>query len=240
MDRAVRIANFKRGYRFGITEELTRFDRVNMIKQIPAFLGTAARMTQEQAVYSALTTAGNYVRNSTTGDNDIGANTAATTFSAAGLNLAYATLRTMRDRKSGVPLGIIPDTLIVTPQLEMAAKALVLSPNLQIPGDGVATAKIYGTGTSNPFRGMITKLIVTPFVGSSNQWVLGQAGKGLVYQEVDPLQLLQYGSPDMAQLSPGYFVYDRIEYRVRIWFGTGFTNDRYWYYSSATAAPAVG
>jgi len=237
VDRAVRIVNVKRGMRFSITEEMIKFDRVGMIKQYPTDLGRAAKMTIEQSVYTVLATSGNYVRNSTTADNDIGANTASTTFSAEGLNLAYATLRTMRDRKSQQPLGIMPDTIIVAPQLEMAAKQLLLSPLLWGAAAVSATAA-YGTGTTNPFRGLITNIIVSPFLSSSYGWALGQAGKGLVYQEVDPLQLLTQGNPG-ENLTPDYFVYDKIGYRVRVWFGTGFTNDRFWFLSTSTTKPVV-
>ncbi len=237
IDRAVRVVNNKRGVIFGITEDLWRFDRLNIIRQYPKDLGTAAGVTQEQAVYSVLNTTGNYVR--TTADNDIGNNTSALTFSAQGLITAYATLRTMKDRKSGRYLNIIPDTLVVTPQLEFAAKQLLLAPNLTIPGDGVTTAKVYGTGGGNPFRGLVQNIIVSPYLGTTYQWLLGVRGKGLVYQEVDPLQMLTLADPNQGQLSEGYFIYDKLRYRVRIWFGAGLMNDRYWFFSSSTTIPTV-
>jgi phage major head subunit gpT-like protein len=101
--------------------------------------------------------------------NDIGPNTAATTFSAAGLITAYATLTTMKDRKAGRYLGISPDTLIVTPQLEFAAKQLLLAQSLFPVGTGATAGApfIYGAGTSNPFRGLINRIIVTPWLGTS-------------------------------------------------------------------------
>lgn len=237
IDRTVNIRNYKRGGIISVTEEMIRFNKTLLIKRQAQKLGRAAAMTREQAAYSVLTTTGNYVRNSTTGDNDIAANTAATTFSASGLNTALNVLRTMKDRKSGHYLGVNPNLLIVAPQLEMAAKQLVLSPSLQIPGDGVTTAKIYGTGTNNPFRGLINTIIVSPRIGTSYQWALQEAMQAMVLQEVDGLQVLQESAGQIQH--EGYFRYDNVRYRVRDWFGCGMVNDRFAYFSSSTSAPAV-
>jgi len=82
LDRTFQIKNYKRGMLIAVTEEMIRFNRLNILKRHTARLGGAASRTRDVACYSVLTTAGNYTRDSTTGDNDIGANTAATTFSA--------------------------------------------------------------------------------------------------------------------------------------------------------------
>lgn len=238
LDRTVNIRNYKRGGIISVTEEMIRFNRTNLIKRQAAQLGRAAARTREQACYSVLTTTANYVRTTADGDNDVGANTAATTFSAAGLNLALSVLRTMKDRKSGAYLGVEPNTLIVAPQLEMAAKQLLLSPVLQIPGDGVTTAKVYGTGATNPFRGLIDTIIVSPRVGASYQWALLERQQAVVLQEVEGLQVLQESAGRVEH--EGYFKYDNIRFRVRDWYGVGMLNDRFAYFSSSTTAPAVG
>ena len=241
VDRAVRIVNTKRGMIFGISEELVKFDRLNMIRQYPDNLGRAAKLTQEQAVYSALTTTGNYVRNSTTGDNDIGVNTATATFSAITFNTAIATLATMRDRKSGTPLNVNPNTVVVGPRMAQAVRQLILGPTL-VRASANNAAEVYGTGQYNGWKGMIDTIIVSPFMGGGSvqyNWIVGERGKGLVYQDVEPLQMLTAGTAT-GDLTEGYFLYDKIRYRVRIWFGTGFTNDRFWYYSDSNTAPAVG
>lgn len=237
-DRTVRIANNKRGMIFGITEEMWKFDKSNQMRQYPQELGAAAKQTIEEQAYAVLNTSGNYTRNSTTGDNDVGANFASTTFSAAGLVLAYGTLRSMKDRKSGRYLNITPDTLVVTPRLEFAAKQLLMAPSLQIPGDGVSSAKIYGTGGTNPFRGMVTNIIVSPYFGTTYGWALIKAGRAVVFQEVEPLQLTLQTPMDVT--NEAYFTRDVLRYRVRIWFGVGMLNDRYAFLSTATAAPVVG
>lgn len=237
IDRTINIRNYKRGGIIAVTEEMIRFNKTLLIKRQAQKLGRAAAMTREQAAYSVLTATGNYVRSNTTGDNDIAANTAATTFSASGLNTALNVLRTMKDRKSGHYLGVNPNLLIVAPQLEMAAKQLLLSSNLQIPGSGNGTALVYGSGTSNPFKGVIDTIIVSPRIGTSYQWALQEAKQAMLLQEVDGLQVLQESAGMIQQ--EGYFRYDNVRYRVRDWFGLGMLNDRFAYFSSSTSAPAV-
>ena len=234
LDRTLEIRNQKRGGIISVTEEMIKFNRLNILKRHAEKLGRSAARTREVACYSVATTAGNY--NRTTADNDIGNNTAATTFSATGLNTAMTTLRTMKDRKTGSYLGVNPDTLLITPRLEMAVKQLLLSPFLIGPSDAV-TAQTYGTGTTNPFRGVVNRIIVSPRVGSSYQWVLLEAKQAVILQEVEGLQILQESAGRVEH--EGYFVYDHVRYRVRDWFGVGMLNDRYAYFSSSTTAPAV-
>jgi hypothetical protein len=236
LDRTVNIRNYKRGMILEVTEELIRFNKTNLIKRQAAQLGRSAANTREQACYSVLNTAGNYVRNSSTNDNDIGANTSALTFSATGLNTALTTLRTMKDRKSGVYFGVMPDTLVVAPRLEMAAKQLLLSPVLQI-AEGSTTVKTYGTGVTNPFRGLVNQIIVSPRFGSTYEWALLEARQAVVLQEVDGLQILQEEANQVQH--EGYFLYDTVRYRGRDWFGVGMLNDRYAFYSSSSTAPTV-
>ena len=88
---------------------------------------------------------------------------------------------------------------------------------------------------------MIDTIIVSPFMGGGSlqyDWILCERGKGLVYQEVEPLQMLNAVN-DANDISEAYFVYDKLRYRVRIWFGTGLMNDRFWYYSDSNTAPAT-
>lgn len=235
LDRTVQIANFKRGMILAVTEEMIRFNRLNILKRQAAQLGRSAARTREQAAMSVINTSGNYGR--TTADNDIGNNTASTVFSAEGLNLAMTTLRTMKDRKSGAYLDVMPDTLIVGPRLEVAAKQLLLSPTLQIPGDGVTTAKIYGTGVTNPFRGQVKQIIVSARFATSYQWCLMEAKQAVVFQVVDDLQILQESVGGVQH--EGYFKYDVVRYRARDWFGAGMLNDRYAFLSTSSSAPAV-
>lgn len=196
---------------FAVTEEMIRFDKSNQIRQFPQELGAAAKQTIEAACYSVLSTSGNYTRTTAAGDNDIGNNTNSTTFSPSGMELANSTLVTMKDKKSGRYLGISPDTLIVTPRLEFAAKQLLLSPQVghlsSTLASGLSAIPPYGGGLNNPFRGYISRIIVSPWFGTGYQWCLMKAKKAVVYQEVDPLQLL-IKSVDSSQMDEAQFLYD--------------------------------
>ena len=237
--RAVR--NWKYGDILEITEEMLKFDRTGLIRQLADDQGARAAQTIEEAVYTELLTAARYAH--TSADNDVGNNTGTTTFSAQGLITAFTTLATMKDPRSGRYLGIRPDTLICGPSLEFAARMLLFSPSL-MRVTGAATAptqqNIYGTGQDNVFRGMVKNLIVSPYVhqlGGQWMWVLLQAGRPMIMQEVEPLQILQATARDAS--NEGYFQKDSFAYRVRVWFGVGFTDDRYGYFSDSTTAPAI-
>lgn len=234
LDSGLTIKNYKYGFVVGVTEEMRRFDQVGKIRQISAEIGRSLRMTEEYQVYSTLTTAGNYTRGSDTGDNDVGDNTAATTFSATGLITAFGVLATMKDRKSGTYLGVQPDTLIVTPRLWWAAKQLIESPQvMRAHADDdstVITVEKYGTGTSNAFFNVVNTIIVSPWLGSSYQWVLMERGRALKFQRVDPMRVLP----------PEYYPKnDTWKYFARTWFGVGMLDDRFAYYSSSVTAPTV-
>lgn len=237
LDRVVRIVNKKYGGIFAVTEEMVKFDKVGMIRQLPADLGRALRQTIEEQVFNALTTAGTYARNSTTNDNDVGANTAATTLSAAGLLTATRTLRTMKDRKSGRYLGVMPDTLVVTPGCEWAAKQLLLSDTL-VRASANNAAEVYGTGQANPLRGLVNTIIVTPYMGTSFQWLLCQKHGFAVYQEVFPVRFMSADA--QAPTNELFFTNGKLRYRADVYFGTGILNDRLGYYSSSSTTPAVG
>ncbi|KKK96067.1 hypothetical protein LCGC14_2666480, partial [marine sediment metagenome] len=128
LDRSVKITNDKRGAIISVTREMLLFDKLGMVRQQLNDLGAAMAMTEETDAYTIISTTGNFTR--TTADNDIGNNTNTTTFSPAGLELAFSTLMTMKDRKSGRYLGVIPNTLIVGPRLMWGAKQLLLSPQV--------------------------------------------------------------------------------------------------------------
>ena len=236
IDRTLNIRNYKRGDIYTVTEEMIRFNKVGLIRMDAGLYGRRAANTREQACFSVLTTAGNYVRTTAAGDNDVGNNTAATQFSASGLNTALGVLTTTKDRKSGSYLGVIPDTLIVAPLLEMAAKQLLLSPVLMGAGDTDAVL-VYGTGTSNPFRGMVKNIIVSPRMGTTYQWALLEAKRAVILQEVEGFQIFQEQVGRIEH--EGWFLYDYVRYKARDWFGAGMLNDRFAYYSSDTTGPTV-
>ncbi len=235
------VRNFKYGDILSITEEMMRFDRTGLIRQLADDQGRRAAQTIEEEVYGVALTGSNYTK--TSADNDVGNNTATTTFGPAGLITALTTLESMKDPISGRYIGVKPDTLIVSPSLQFAARQLLNSPNLQQVAGGSADASIrdvYGGGTVNPFRGTIDRIIVSPEVrrqGGEWQWILCERNRAMVYQEVDPLQLLNRNQANA--LNDAYFMRDVFDYRVRIWFGVGFKDDRFAFLSTSSTAPIM-
>ena len=234
-DSGLIIKNFKRGMIMSVTEEMQKFDQVGKVREMPELMGRAARRGEEQSAMDVLTTAANYTRNSTTGDNDQGANTLSTTFDAAGLIVAFNTLRTMKDRRTGVYLGVNPNTLIVAPKLWWAANMLINS-NMTIRTHGATTAEVYGTGGTNSFFNVVDTIIVSPEFGASYQWALLERGRAVTFQRVEPIQMQIEGANAQSE---SYLTRDVIRYRVRNWYGVGMRDDRFAYFSSSSTAPTV-
>lgn len=235
LNDGVIIKNHKRGYIISITEEMQKYDQIGKVRDLADAIGRSLRLTEEQACMDVLTTTTNYTRNSTTNDNDVGANTAATTFSPSGLNTALNVLMTMKDRKTGVNLGVNPNTLIVAPLLFRAAQQLIMSRMMTGQGDKDATV-VYGQGTNNPFFGMVNTIIVSPYFGASYQWALFERGRAVKFQRVEPVQVL---NESMTAATSSYINRDVIKYRGRTWFGVGMKDDRFAYFSSSTTAPTI-
>lgn len=236
-DSGLIIRNFKRGYIMSVTEEMQRFDQVNKVREMPELMGRAHRRGEEQAVMDVITTTANYTRAGTTGDNDEtatgnGANQQTLTFSPAGLIAAFNILRTMKDRKTGVYLGVMPTTLIVAPKLAWFVKQLIQSPTTMRTG----ASEIYGQGINNAFFDIVTQIIVSPEFGSGYEWCLMEPGRAVTFQRVDPITLLTEGAGSQTE---GYFNRDVIRYRVRNWYGVGMRDDRFAFFSNSTTAPTV-
>ncbi len=233
------IRNYKRGMIMSVTVEMQKFDQVGKVRELGDLMGRAARLGEEQDVMTAITDTNNYTRTSTAGDNDEtvgnGANTQNLTFSPANLIVAFNILRTMKDRKTGVYLNVMPNTLIVTPKLWWAAQQLIQSPESMRVG-GNTTNEVYGTGTTNSFFNVISTIIVSPQFGNGYQWALLEAGRGVVFQRVEPVQVLLEGE---NAASKGYFERDLLRYRVRNWYGAGVKDERFLFYSSSQTMPAV-
>lgn len=234
-DSGLIIRNFKRGYIMSVTEEMQKFDQVGKVREMPELMGRGMRREEEQRCMDVITTTGNYTRNSTTGDNDEGANQANVTFSATGLITAFNTLRTMKDRRTGLYLGVNPNTLIVTPKLWWAAQQLIGSNQVGRQG-GNTTNEVYGTGLNNAFFNVVSTIIVSPEFGSSYGWALMEARRAVTFQRVEGITLL---TESMGAVTDGYFTRDVIRYRARNWFGVGMRDDRFAFLSTSTTAPVV-
>ena len=229
------IRNSKRGYIIPVTEEMQRFDQLGKVRDLSNQVGRGLRLTEEQDAYDVLTTAANYTRNSTTGDNNEGANTQTLTFDAQGLIVAFNVLRTMKDRTSGQYLGVNPNLLIVTPNLWWYVQQLIASPQLA-RAHGNTSSEIIGTGTTNAFFNVVSTIIVSPHLGTEYEWCLMEAGRAITFQRVTGVEILIEGQN--AQTS-GYFERDVIRYRGRVWFGVGMKDDRFAFFSDSTTIPTI-
>lgn len=234
-DSGLIIKNFKRGFIMSVTEEMQKFDQVGKVRELAELMGRGMRREEEQRVMDVLSTAANYTRTVAAGDNDEGNNTAATTFDANGLILAFNTLRTMKDRRTKQYLGVMPNTLIVAPKLWWAAQQLIGS-NMTQRQHGATTAEIYGTGTNNSFFNVVDTIIVSPEFSSSYGWALLERGRAITFQRVEGITMLV---ESMGAVTDGYFTRDVIRYRARNWYGTAMRDDRFAFLSTSSTAPTV-
>jgi len=224
LDRSVQIENKKYGAILPITWEMVRYDRVGIIRDLIADRAAAMVHTEEEQAYAVMTTTGNYTNS----------NTGTVTFSAVGLDTGLKAIRTQTDSKSGRKYNLRPDTLVCGVGNELAAKQLLASPFVGGMGDKDATVK-HGTGTTNPFRGLIRQIVVSPWLGQY-EWCLTVAGKGIRKFVVEDLELLEQ---DAAANRYAYINEDSLLYRVRKVMGFGMWNDKFMYFSDSTTAPTI-
>jgi hypothetical protein len=224
---------------FSLNMDWIRFDNIGKIRQFADILGRALRMTEEDAVYSTLTTVGNYTRSATAKDNDVGANTSALTFSGLGLETALATISTSKDRHSGSYLGYKADTIVIGPRMEVAVKQLLMSSDLHRQ-HGNTTAEVRGTGGYNEYKNMINKIIVSPWFPTGTngyQWlVFDSSVQWCQFQEVEAPNVYQQAAEPS---NSNWFNYDSLGWLAMCYFGVGIVDDRAAFYSSSTTAPTV-
>lgn len=67
LDDTVKVSNHKYGAIMKITEEMIRFDKTNIIRQMPQQFGEAAKRTLESLAYGVLSTAALYTASATVG-----------------------------------------------------------------------------------------------------------------------------------------------------------------------------
>lgn len=228
------IFNFKYGGLLDITDEMLRFDKLGVMQENIRDLALAAAQTREEQVFTVLTATGNF--DATSSDNQIGNNTFTTGLSPTGFDTAYTTLMTMFDRNSKRPLMVRPDTIVVAPKLWLYAKQLLGSPQTTGMGDADATV-VFGMGSTNPRAGLVRIMSSTWLgsLGTSHHWLLCQAKRGLLLQEIEPLQLLEESPTGGGDR----FTRDVYRYRVRDWFGVGIRDSRYWVCANSTTAGTI-
>lgn len=181
---------FNKTYDTGIKIPMTVFrdDQYGILAQKIAELAMEGKRLPTALVYSilhngAVTSGNNYTMgfdglplysanhagaNGATQANTLGGVNA---LNAANLQTAIADMRTFVDQ-TGRPLGIVPDTLVVPPQLEIPAKQLLHSTfMMSVGGTGSSTTSaIYNIPTSNEFGGILKQCIVNEYLTSATEW----------------------------------------------------------------------
>ena len=131
--------------------------------------------------------------------------------------LKTATVRLMETPDdNGLPLGIVPDTLLVGPSLMWSALELVESAT--IPGAA-------GTGSKNVFGGRL-KVVVSPFLreGSSDAWFVldtSRPMRAVILQQRSDVPV-EFTALDATSGSEGAFMRDRYHYGVRARYNVGY------------------
>lgn len=226
------IQNFKYDGIVSILGDDILYDRIGKIRQTAEMLGRSARATEEAECYNVITTAANYTRNSTTGDNDVGANTGNTALTHANFEDAMSIIATAKDRKSGMYMGFMADTIIVGPRLEWQVRKLLTSVTMNYGGDDETER-----GTLNVYRGAIQRIVVSPYFSNTYEWALCDSRQdGVYFQRVQPFDVMQ---STMTADNASWLNLDEINFKVIGRFGVGFVDDRPWYYSTNTSRPTL-
>lgn len=228
------IHNYKHGFAIPVTMEMRMFDQTNKVRDLAQSIGRSLALTEEYAVADVLTTTANYTASNTNGDNDeatvgSGANQQTLTFSAIGLEGALNILMTMKDQKSGRYLGVMPNILWCAPKALWAVKKLI-NAAVAVRTHGNTTAEIYGTGEMNPFFGIVSTIVSSPVFGNGYEWGLMDTSQALKFQRVMDIDV---GEPVFDPETDTY------KYYARTFFGVGFKDQRFAFFSDSTTRPTV-
>lgn len=233
-------AVIRNGY-YGAIVEVTGddilYDRIGKIRQTAQALGRSAALTEEAEVYDVLTDTNNYTSTTAAGRNDIDSNTQTWTLTQENFEKALAIIMTAKDPKSGQYIGARADTIVVGPLMEYVVKKLLTSADLTAAGTAGAVTQV---GTLNVYRGVINKIIVSPYFSTSYSWALldssmGDMG-GINFQRVQPMSVVQSTqTPD----NNAWLERDVIEFKTQGRFGVGVVDDRCMFYSVSSTRPTL-
>lgn len=143
-----------------------------------------------------------------------GDNYGAAALSAASVQTAIAAMRRFKGSDSQ-PLNIVPDTLVVPPDLEWTAYEITQSNVVRVN----TTTATYLTNYDNVLRGRL-KVVVTPYITTTTKWCLLDTSK-----PVKPLIFQQRVAPELEALegsSDSGFMRDQWLYGVRARYNAGF------------------
>lgn len=147
-----------------------------------------------------------------------------TTAQLSATSLADAMSAMMRYRDdAGIPIGIVPDTLVVGPKKMWEAIELVESP--VVVYKGTASTGTPPTDYVNAFRGRL-RLVVTPYVTGAQEdaWFLLDTTrpiKGIVLQQRSDVPV-EFTALESGSGSESAFMRDRYFYGVRARYNVGY------------------
>ena len=212
----VTITNKKYGGLIAVTDEMIRFNKLSEMNRLGSMLGESLARNVEIKLAAAIENT----------SNTTAATGAALTLNRANLEVVLAQFKSQTATAadgSTVKLGLIPDTLLVPPDLEFTAKRLMLS--TLIPGAV--------DNDPNVIKGMLN-IVVSHDLSSTSAWYVLKSkwANGLKFQKViGPPPELSVQDMNATQ-SDGVFKYDKISYKARMLFGVGVI-DPVWCISSA-------
>ncbi|MBL8086696.1 MAG: Mu-like prophage major head subunit gpT family protein [Chthonomonas sp.] len=122
----------------------------------------------------------------------------------------------------GIPLGIVPDTLVVGPKLQWLASEIVDSPVVVYKGNATDTAS--ATNYLNAFQGKV-KVVVSPYLtgGADDYWYLLDTKRpirAVILQQRSDVPV-EFAALDASSKSESAFMRDRFLYGVRARYNVG-------------------
>lgn len=132
------------------------------------------------------------------------------------LQEAISAMMLFRDDQ-GVPLGILPDTLVVGPRLRWAAMELLESQVVVVKA---------GSGTTTPYRNVLQgalRLVVSPYI-TGNQWFVldtSRSVRAVILQERSDVPL-EFSALEDPAVSESVFMRDVVYYGARARYGVGY------------------
>ena len=213
----VTITNKKYGGLLAVTDEMIRFNKLAEFNRMGSMLGDALARGIEAAIADVIEVA----------TNTVAATGAALTLNRANLEAVIAQFKkqtaTDAEGKSYF-LGLVPDTLLVPPDLEFEARRLLNS--TLIPGSANNDLNVLQSSLN---------IVVSYDLSSTSAWYVLKSkwANGLKFQKVigpPPELSMQDMSATQAE---GVFKYDTIRYKARVLYGVGVISDVWAINSSA-------
>lgn len=208
----------KRGQKVALTWEAVFADRTGQLLQAAADVGFGLGSNKEKRVIDAIVdenagaksaalgghryhwfgTSYATFQTSTPWDNVTATNTLD---DWGAIDAAEQTFNAITDPHTGEPLTIIPDSIVVTKQLEKTAQYIIRSTSIRVAVGGFPTnataSQQYSPNLINPYKILSSRLLATR-MATDTTWFLGNLKRAVCYKEIRPLRVeaAPAGHPD--------------------------------------------